>query len=106
MSLYSQDCVDHLVLMPPAKAPLPPLMLLERRRHKTQAQVNHEYWKTWKENYLALLLAHDLWSSDASTKTPAQGLAGLDYGAFLYKHVRGFGLMLTRGWGRYWYEEQ
>lgn len=48
-----------------------------------------------------MLLAHDLWSSHAFTKTPAQGLAGLDYSAFLYKHFLGFGLMLTfwLGWG-------
>lgn len=53
------------------------------------------------ERDLALLLAHDLWSSHAFTKTPAQGLAGLDYSAFLYKHFLGLGLMLTfwLGWG-------
>lgn len=30
-----------------------------------------------------------------SQKTSVQGLAGLDYCAFLYKHFLGFGLMLT-----------
>lgn len=29
----------------------------------------------------------------------AQGLAGLDYSGFLYKHILGFGVMLVYGWG-------
>lgn len=54
-----------------------------------------------------MLPAHDLWSSHAFTKTPAQGLAGLDYSVFLYKHFLGFGLVLTF-WlgGGHWYKAE